>query len=56
MRDKYAQILKALASTKVSLFVLAFLMFIGAITVASARFKLLIDAQEIPVTFRRRCR
>ncbi len=52
MRDKYPQILKALASTKVLIFVLSLLIFIAAIAVASVRIKFLIEAQGIPATFR----
>lgn len=52
MRDKYPQILKALASTKVLVLVMGFLMFVAAIAIASIRFKLLVDAQEIAITFK----
>lgn len=51
MRDKYSQIMKAFASTKVLVFLLALLFFIFAIFVASERLKLIIKAQQIPVTF-----
>lgn len=51
MRDKYPQIIKAFASTKVLIFALALFFFICAIFVASERLKLIIRAQQIPVTF-----
>ncbi len=52
MRDKYSQILKAFASTKVLVFFLGFLIFIAACFVASVRLKLIIEAQDIPVTLK----
>lgn len=52
MRDKYPQIIKAFASTKVLIFLLGILFFIFAIFVASVRLKLIIEAQEIRVTFK----
>ena len=52
MRDRYPQILKALASTKIPVFILGLLCFIAAISVASIRLKLIIEAQEIPVTLK----
>lgn len=44
MRGKYGQILIALKSTRPSLFIAAFLVFIAAISVASYRLKLIIEA------------
>jgi len=52
MRDKYPQIIKAFASTKVPIFLLALVLFVLAILVASIRLKLIIKAQEIPVTYK----
>ena len=52
MRDKYPQILKAFASTNIMIFLLALGFFIAAIFVASIRMKLIIEAQEIPVTLK----
>lgn len=52
MRDKYPQILKAFASTKVPIFLLGFFAFLCAISTASIRVRLLIQAQNIPITFR----
>lgn len=52
MRDKYPQIIKALASTKVLIFLLGLLLFLVAISISSLRLKLIIEAQEIPVTFK----
>jgi len=52
MRDKYPQILKAFASTKVPIFLLGLLMFAAAAFVGSIRLKLLIDAQHIAVTLK----
>ncbi len=51
MRDKYAEIAERLKGTDMGLFSLAFLAFILAITVASLRLKLIIEAQELAVTF-----
>ncbi|MCX5666301.1 MAG: lysylphosphatidylglycerol synthase transmembrane domain-containing protein [Candidatus Omnitrophica bacterium] len=52
MRDKYPQILKAFASTKVPIFLLGLLIFASAAVVGSVRLKLLIEAQGINVTFK----
>lgn len=52
MRDKYPQILKAFASTKVPIFLLGIVFFIVAIFIASVRLRLIIQAQEIPVTYK----
>ena len=52
MRDKNPQIIKAFTSTKVPVFLLALAFFVSAIFVASIRLKLIIKAQEIPVTYR----
>lgn len=52
MRDKYPQIIRVLASTKAFIFILSFLIFILACSVASIRLKLIIGAQGIPVTFK----
>ena len=52
MRDKYPQILKTFASTKVPLFLLGLVIFTAAASVASVRLKLLIEAQNIPVTLK----
>jgi hypothetical protein len=52
MRDKYPQIIKAFASTKVLIFLLAFFIFMAATFLASIRLRLLIEAQGISVTFK----
>jgi uncharacterized protein (TIRG00374 family) len=52
MRDKYPQILKTFASTKIPVFLLGLGIFVIAVSVASVRLKLLIGAQEIPVTLK----
>ena len=52
MRDKYPQILKTFASTKVPVFLLGLGIFMTAVSLASMRLKLLIEAQEIPVTLK----
>ncbi len=52
MRDKYPQIIKALASTKAFIFILGVLCFVFAVFIASIRLRLIIEAQEIPVTFK----
>lgn len=52
MRDKYPQILKALASTNVPVFFLGFLIFVAACAAASVRLQFLIGAQDIVVTLR----
>lgn len=52
MRDKYPQILKAFASTKLFVFLLALLLFAAAASVGSIRLKLLIEAQDIIVTIK----
>ncbi len=52
MRDKYPQILKAFASTKVPVFLLGLLIFAAAAFVASIRLRLLIEAQGITVTLK----
>ncbi len=50
MRDKYGDILKALKSAKIAMFSLGLVAFFLAITVASLRLKIIIAAQDIPVT------
>ncbi len=52
MRDKYDLILNALKGTRVSMFTLAFLAFLTAITLASLRLKLIINAQEITISLK----
>ena len=52
MRDRYPQILKAFASTKVPVFLLGLLIFAAAASVASIRLRLLIEAQGITVTLK----
>jgi len=52
MRDKYPQILKTFASTKVLIFLLGLLIFACAAFVASIRLKLLIEAQNIVITLK----
>lgn len=52
MRDRYPQILKAFASTRVPVFLLGLLIFAAAVFVASIRLKLLIGAQGITVTLK----
>ncbi|MDP3730798.1 MAG: lysylphosphatidylglycerol synthase transmembrane domain-containing protein [Candidatus Omnitrophota bacterium] len=52
MRGKYPEILKAFASAKVPLLLLALLIFAGAAAVASVRLRLLIEAQGIAITFK----
>ncbi|MBI5123987.1 MAG: flippase-like domain-containing protein [Candidatus Omnitrophica bacterium] len=52
MRDKYPQIIKALASTKVSIFIFSLLIFAGACAIASIRLRLIIKAQDVSVTFK----
>jgi uncharacterized protein (TIRG00374 family) len=51
VRGKYTDIIRALASTNVVIFALAFGFFIAAVLVASVRLRLIIDAQQIPVTY-----
>lgn len=51
MRDKYPQILRTFASTKVPIFLLSLIIFIAAVIVASTRLRFLIEAQGIPATF-----
>jgi len=51
MRGKYGQILSVLEGTNVFLFILAFFLYILAISVASLRMKLIVVAQEIPLKF-----
>ena len=51
MRDKYPQIIKTFASTKVPIFLIALALFTLAIFVASIRLRLIIEAQGIPVTY-----
>ncbi len=46
MREKYGQIIAALQSARVGLVAMGFLMFILAISLASVRLKLIIDAQK----------
>ncbi|MDO8536184.1 MAG: lysylphosphatidylglycerol synthase transmembrane domain-containing protein [Candidatus Omnitrophota bacterium] len=52
MRDKYAEILKVFASTKVPIFLSGLLIFAGAASIASIRLRLLIEAQGIAVTLK----
>lgn len=52
MRDKYSQIIKALASTKGLIFLIGLGSFILAVFVASIRLKLISEAQYIPVTYK----
>lgn len=52
MRDKYSQIIKAFTSTKVPIFLLGIVIFIFAVSIASARLRLIIEAQEISVTYK----
>ncbi|MBN1527245.1 MAG: flippase-like domain-containing protein [Candidatus Omnitrophica bacterium] len=51
MRDKYGQIAAVLKDTRLSTFGIAFLLFTTAVTIASLRLKLIIEAQGIPATF-----
>lgn len=53
MRDKYSQIVKALGNANPLLILTGLLAFICAISIASVRLKLIVDAQEnIPINFR----
>ena len=52
MRDKYGEIFGRLKETNVALFSLALIAFSCAIAVASVRLKLIIESQDIRVTFR----
>ena len=52
MRGKYGEISGVLKGTKIWIFCLAFLAFIAAITIASFRLKLIIQASDIPIAFR----
>ncbi len=52
MRDKYPQILKAFAATKVPVFLLGLVIFAAAAGVGSIRLKILIGAQNIAVTLK----
>lgn len=52
MRGKYGDIVKALKSTNVAVFILAFIAFTSASIVASFRMKLIIEAQDINIKFR----
>ncbi|MDD5173381.1 MAG: lysylphosphatidylglycerol synthase transmembrane domain-containing protein [Candidatus Omnitrophica bacterium] len=52
MRDKYPQIIKAFASTKIPVFLLGFLIYTAAIFVAAIRLRFLIEAQGITVTIK----
>lgn len=51
MRDKYGQILAALKGTNFALFLLAFVAFTTACSLAAFRLCLIIRAQKIPITF-----
>lgn len=51
MRDKYGQIIEVLRNTNVLIFSIAFAAFLAAVSLAALRLKLIIAAQEIPVTF-----
>jgi len=51
MRGKYGQLLSVFRQTSLTVFWLGFLIFIAAVSVASIRMKMIIEAQEIPVTF-----
>lgn len=51
MRGKYGEIIAVLKGTKIAVFSLGLFIFICAIAVASIRLKLIINTQEIPVTF-----
>ena len=52
MRDRYGEIVSTLKGTNISIFLLALLVFILALCVASFRLELLVKAQEnIPITF-----
>lgn len=50
MRDKYGQIVSVLKGTNISIFGLALALFVAAIFLASLRLRLIIEAQDIPVT------
>ncbi|MFA6078454.1 MAG: lysylphosphatidylglycerol synthase transmembrane domain-containing protein [Candidatus Omnitrophota bacterium] len=52
MRDKYDLIINALKGTRVPLFALALLAFLTAITLASVRLKLIINAQDITISLK----
>ena len=52
MRDKYDLIINALKGTRVSIFAAAFFAFLSAITLASLRLKLIINAQDISITLK----
>ncbi|MDP3791961.1 MAG: lysylphosphatidylglycerol synthase transmembrane domain-containing protein [Candidatus Omnitrophota bacterium] len=52
MRDKYPQILKALADTKGFVFLVGLLCFIAAIFIASIRLRLIVEAQNILITYK----
>jgi len=53
MRDKYGEILKTLKGTNVSIFGFAFFVFAGALSLASFRLKLIIEAGEnLKIRFR----
>ena len=52
MRDKYPQIIEVLAKTRITVFAAGFLIFLAACAAASARLRIIIEAQDIPVTFK----
>ena len=52
MRDKYHDIGRAFDSTKALIFLMALGFFVFAIFIASIRLRLIIEAQEIPITYR----
>ena len=52
MRDKYDQILAVLKNTSLPVFLLAVLAFVLAVTLASFRLKLIINAQDMKIRFR----
>lgn len=52
MRDKYGEILNALKGTSMPVFCLAVLTYTGASLIASLRFKLIIEAQNIKIKLR----
>ena len=52
MRGNYSQILNVLKGTRVAVFTMAFLLFILALSTASIRLKLIVEAQDIVITFR----
>ena len=52
MKDKYPQILKAFSSTKVPIFLAGILIFTSAVFTGSLRLRLLIEAQNVIITFK----